>query len=148
MKKSATAGHQPSQLGHATTASSPSSVLRSAGLSQRRASAANGFTARVQSPMTPQLIGAATHTASQKKVGTMFSATACDPNQPDTIKPTATRPAMVQRTGVGRRSARRSANFASPAVAGATARGSTSRNERKTTSAPPKTKSQSGTGRS
>ncbi len=148
VKNSATAGHQPSRRGHATTPSSPSRAARSAGRSHSRASAAKGFTARVQSPMIPQLIGVATHTASQKNEGTMFSATDCEPIQPHTISPMATSPATIQRTGAGRRSATRSANLASPAVAGATARGRTSRNERNTTAAPPKTKSHSGTGRS
>ncbi len=148
MKKSAAAGHQPSHAGHLTTAASPSRLRRSPGRSQARASAAKGLSARVQSPITPQEIGTATQTNSQKKVGTMFSATACDPTQPARINPAVNAIAIAQRTGAGRRSWVRSTYDDSPAAAGATARGRTSRNEAKTTRAPPKTKSQSGTGRS
>ena len=98
--------------------------------------------------MIPQLIGVATHTASQKNEGTMFSATDEVPSQPHTISATAINPATIHRTGAGPRSRRLSVNLASTADAGATARGRTTRNETNTTAAPPITKSHKGTGRS
>ena len=99
---------QPSRPGHDALVAEQAGAQARAGRTAR-ASAAKGFTARVQSPMIPQLIGVATHTASQKNDGRMFSATDCEPIQPHTIRPTATSPATIQRTGAGRaaRSGRR-----------------------------------------
>ena len=89
--------------GHRTGASLPSRALRSPGRSASRASAANGLTAWVQSPSSPQVSGTMIQTTSQNVVGTMFSGISWLP-----VMPTMTRKARKSKEMVAQIAASRS----------------------------------------